>query len=411
MANGNALRWKVVIGGIICQFCAGMLYSWSIYVNPLIEEFGWARSSVSLTMSITTLLIPIIMIFAGKLLPELGPTKVALIGAALLTLGLVVSGFAASLPVLYLGFGVLGGVGVGFIYGVPIATCVKWFPDKKGFISGLAVAGFGLGSIIFAPICTALIASIGPSRTFLVQGIITIVGVAIGAPLMKAAPDGYIPEGWTPPVPKKGALSTHDFKSGEMVKTVQYWFLLIMYLFINMSGLMVIGHASPISQQIAGLTPVEAGAIVSVLAIANTIGRFVGGASSDKLGAQRVVTIIYAINTVLLISLRFMTSFSLIAIGIGGLAVCFGAMMGAYPSIVMDYFGPKNYGTNYALIFLAYGIGGIIGPQIAVTSVANTSSYTMAFIIIGVGCVIGAIMSISSKRPVYNKENATTITT
>ena len=174
---------------------------------------------------------------------------------------------------------------------------------------------------------------------------------------------------------------------------------------------MVIGHASPISQQIAGLTPVEAGAIVSVLAIANTIGRFVGGASSDKLGAQRVVTIIYAINTVLLISLRFMTSFSLIAIGIGGLAVCFGAMMGAYPSIVMDYFGPKNYGTNYALIFLAYGIGGIIGPQIAVTSVANTSSYTMAFIIIGVGCVIGAIMSISSKRPVYNKENATTITT
>lgn len=405
MDKKNLLRWRVVIGGIICQFCAGMLYSWSIYVNPLIEEFGWERGSVTLTMSITTLLIPIVMIFAGKLLPKLGPAKVALIGAVSLSLGLVISSFATTIPILYLGFGVLGGVGVGFIYGVPIATCVKWFPDKKGFISGLAVAGFGLGSIIFAPICTALINSIGPGKTFLVQAVITIVGIAIGAPLMKAAPDGYKPEGWNPPEAKQGAANSHNFKSGEMIKTTQYWFLLIMYLFINMSGLMVIGHASPISQQIAGLTPLEAGAIVSVLSITNTIGRFVGGAASDKFGAQRVVTIIYVVNTVLLISLSFMTSFALIALGIGGLAVCFGAMMGAYPSIVMDYFGPKYYSTNYALIFLAYGIGGIIGPQIAVTSVANTGSYTMSFIIIAVSCVIGALMSIFSKRPVY-KENA-----
>ena len=405
MKNSNLLRWRVVIGGIICQFCAGMLYSWSIYVNPLIEEFGWERSSVTLTMSITTLLIPIVMIFAGKLLPKLGPAKVTLIGAVSLSLGLVISSFATTIPILYLGFGILGGVGVGFIYGVPIATCVKWFPDKKGFISGLAVAGFGLGSIIFAPICTALIAAIGPSKTFLVQAAITIVGIAIGAPLMKAAPDGYKPEGWNPPEVKQGAATSHNFKSGEMIKTMQYWFLLIMYLFINMSGLMVIGHASPISQQIAGLTPLEAGAIVSVLSITNTVGRFLGGAASDKFGAKRVVTAIYIVNTVLLISLSFMTSFALIALGIGGLAVCFGAMMGSYPSIVLDYFGPKYYSTNYALIFLAYGIGGIIGPQIAVTSVANTGSYTMSFIIIAVSCVIGALMSIFSKRPVY-KENA-----
>ncbi len=404
MTNSNILRWRVVIGGIICQFCAGMLYSWSIYVNPLIEKFGWERGSVTLTMSITTLLIPVLMIFAGKLLSKIGPTKVALIGAVSLSLGLVISGFATTIPVLYLGFGVLGGIGVGFIYGVPIATCVKWFPDKKGLISGLAVAGFGLGSIIFAPICTALIASIGPSKTFMVQAAITMVGIAIGAPLMKAAPDGYAPKGWTPPVPQNGETAVQNFKSGDMVKTMQYWFLLIMYLFINMSGLTVIGHASPISQQIAGLTAVEAGAIVSVLSITNTIGRFLGGAASDKFGAKRVVTLIYVVNTVLLISLSFMTSFTLIAIGIGGLAVCFGAMMGSYPSIVLDYFGPKYYSTNYALIFLAYGIGGIIGPRIAVSSVANTGSYTMAFIILASGCVVGALMSIFSKRPVYKEE-------
>lgn len=395
--KGNAERWRVVIGGIICQFCAGMLYSWSIYVNPIIETHGWERGSVSLTMSIATLIIPIVMIPAGKLLPKMGPTKVALIGAVSLTLGLIISGISTSLPLLYLGFGVLGGIGVGFIYGVPIATCVKWFPDKKGLISGLAVAGFGLGSIIFAPICTALITSLGPNKTFLIQAAITIIGMLVGAPLMKAAPDGYVPEGWTPPVTAKG--SGRDYTSGEMLKTKQYWFLLIMYLFANMSGLMVIGHASPISQEIAGLTVAQAGAIVSVLSIANTIGRFLSGAASDKIGAQRVVTIIYVINAILLISLQMMTSFVTIALGIGGLAVCFGAMMGAYPSIVLDYFGVKHSGTNYAFIFLAYGIGGIIGPQIAVRCVAATGSYSMAFIIIGVTCVVGAVMSLISKKP------------
>ncbi|MBQ4347109.1 MAG: OFA family MFS transporter [Firmicutes bacterium] len=401
MTNSNAERWRVVIGGIICQFCAGMLYSWSIYVNPLIETHGWERSAVSLTMSITTLLIPILMIFAGKILPKKGPTFTAMVGAVALTLGLIISSFANSLPVLYLGFGVLGGVGVGFIYGTPIATCVKWFPDKKGFISGMSVAGFGLGSIIFAPICTALIESMGPHRTFLIQGIITIIGMAVGAPMMKLAPDGYIPPGWVPPAVEEAAGKKHEYPSSEMVRTKQYWFLLIMYLFINMSGLMAIGHASPISQQVAGITPVQAGTIVSVLSIANTLGRFIGGSASDKLGAQRVVTIIYIIDAVLLLSLRFMTNFGLIAVGIGGLAVCFGAMMGAYPSIVLDYFGQKYYSTNYALVFLAYGIGGIIGPQIAVRSVAITGQYTMSFIIIGISCVVGAVMSIISKPPVY----------
>ena len=402
MANSNALRWRVVLGGILSNFCAGMLYSWSIYVNPLMEAHGWERGAVSLAMSIATLVIPISMIPAAKILAKQGPTKTALIGTIFLVLGLAVAGLTASLPLLYLGFGVLGGIGVGFIYGTPIATCVKWFPDKKGLISGLAVGGFGLGSIVFAPICTSVIASLGPNTTFLIQGAITLVGMLIGAPLMKAAPDGFKPEGWNPPVAATASGASHDYTSAEMLKTKQYWFLLIMYLFANMSGLMVIGHASPIAQAVAGLTAAQAGAIVSVLSIANTAGRFMSGALCDKLGAKRVVTIIYIINAVLLVALQFLTNFATIALGIGGLAVCFGAMMGAYPSLVVDYFGVKYSGPNYARIFLAYGIGGIIGPQLAVRVVAATEGYTLAFVIIGASCIIGAVMSIISKKPVYN---------
>ena len=401
MANSNALRWRVVLGGILSNFCAGMLYSWSIYVNPLMEAHGWERGAVSLAMSIATLVIPISMIPAAKILAKKGPTKTALIGTIFLVLGLAIAGLTASLPLLYLGFGVFGGIGVGFIYGTPIATCVKWFPDKKGLISGLAVGGFGLGSIVFAPICTSVIASLGPNTTFLIQGAITLVGMLIAAPLMKAAPDGFKPEGWTPPAAAAASGSSHDYTSAEMLKTKQYWFLLIMYLFANMSGLMVIGHASPIAQAVAGLTAAQAGAIVSVLSIANTAGRFMSGALCDKLGAKRVVTIIYIVNAVLLVALQFLTNFATIALGIGGLAVCFGAMMGAYPSLVVDYFGVKYSGPNYARIFLAYGIGGIIGPQLAVRVVAATGGYTLAFVIIGASCIIGAVMSIISKKPVY----------
>lgn len=402
MANSNALRWRVVLGGILSNFCAGMLYSWSIYVNPLMEAHGWERGAVSLAMSIATLVIPISMIPAAKILAKKGPTKTALIGTIFLVLGLAIAGLTASLPLLYLGFGVFGGIGVGFIYGTPIATCVKWFPDKKGLISGLAVGGFGLGSIVFAPICTSVIASLGPNTTFLIQGAITLVGMLIAAPLMKAAPDGFKPEGWTPPAATAASGASHDYTSAEMLKTKQYWFLLIMYLFANMSGLMVIGHASPIAQAVAGLTAAQAGAIVSVLSIANTAGRFMSGALCDKLGAKRVVTIIYIVNAVLLVALQFLTNFVTIALGIGGLAVCFGAMMGAYPSLVVDYFGVKYSGPNYARIFLAYGIGGIIGPQLAVRVVAATGGYTLAFVIIGASCIIGAVMSIISKKPVYN---------
>ena len=401
MANSNALRWRVVLGGVLSNFCAGMLYSWSIYVNPLMEAHGWERGAVSLAMSIATLVIPISMIPAAKILAKKGPTKTALIGTIFLVLGLAIAGLTASLPLLYLGFGVFGGIGVGFIYGTPIATCVKWFPDKKGLISGLAVGGFGLGSIVFAPICTSVIASLGPNTTFLIQGAITLVGMIIAAPLMKAAPDGFKPEGWNPPVATAASGASHDYTSAEMLKTKQYWFLLIMYLFANMSGLMVIGHASPIAQAVAGLTAAQAGAIVSVLSIANTAGRFMSGALCDKLGAKRVVTIIYIVNAVLLVALQFLTNFATIALGIGGLAVCFGAMMGAYPSLVVDYFGVKYSGPNYARIFLAYGIGGIIGPQLAVRVVAATGGYTLAFVIIGASCIIGAVMSIISKKPVY----------
>ena len=393
-----SLRWRVAIGGIICEFCAGMLYSWSLYVNPLVEATGWERSSVTLTFSITTLLIPIFMILAGKVLARIGPTKTALIGAAALACGLGIASTARALPVLYAGYGVLGGVGVGFIYGTPISTSAKWFPDRKGLISGLTVAGFGMGSIVFAPVCTQLIEVMGPHKTFLIQGAITVVGMLIGAPMMKTAPDGYRPPGWAPQGAAEG-VEPYSYTTSEMLRLKQYWFLLIMYLFANVSGLFIIGHASPISQEVAGLTAIQAGTIVSVLSIANTLGRFLGGAAADRFGAARVVTGIYILNLALLLVLQFMTNYALIAVGLGGLAVCFGGMMGCYPALVLDYFGPKYYSTNYAFVFLAFAIGGLVANGVASVSTTQFGGYTMAFLVIGASCAVGVVMSLLSRPP------------
>jgi len=404
MENVDSLRWRVVIGGMICQICAGMLYSWSLYINPLVNLHNWTRPDVAWTFSIAVLIIPVAMIFAGKLLHKIGPTKVIFLGALSLVSGLFVASSIHSLYALYFGYGFLGGIGVGFIYVTPVSVCAKWFPDRKGLITGLIVAGFGLGSIMFAPICAALLQDMTPNKVFLIQAAIIVVGVIIGAPLMKIAPDGFKPTGWEPKAATATGVSTvpsHDYTTAEMLRTSQYWFLLIMYLFANLGGLFVIMSASPIAQLVANLTATQAGGIVAVLAITNTIGRLVSGAAVDLLGAKRVVTIIYIAMAVLFFSMQFMTTHALIAIGIGGIAVCFGAMMGAYPTLVNEFFGVKYLSTNYSFVFLAYGIGGFSAGFVYKLSEEYFGGPNTAFMIIGVCCVLGVIMSLMAKKPVY----------
>ena len=403
MENIDSLRWRVVIGGMICQVCAGTLYTWSVYANSLMSLHSWTKVQVSWTFSIAVLFIPIAQILGGKLLHKIGPAKVIFLGAAFLVSGLAVASFIPTIPALYLGYGFLGGIGVGFIYIIPVSTCAKWFPDRKGLVTGLIVAGFGLGSILFTPLCLWLLKSMTAHSVFLVQAAIIVTGIIIGAPLMKIAPDGYSPKGWTPASTAADGTATpsHNYTTPEMLRTRQYWFLLVMYLFANLGGLFVIGSASPIAQTVANLSPELAGSIVVVLAIVNTIGRLISGAAVDKLGAARVVTIVYTGMAALFFSMPFMTTYALIAMGIGGVALCFGAIAGAYPTLVNEYFGVKYLSTNYSFVFLAYGIGGFSASFVYGISERFFGGLSMTFTIIGICCVIGVVMSLLAKKPVY----------
>ena len=400
-------RWLVVTGALICQFVIGALYTWSVFRNPIQQATGWSATDVSLAFTINLASIPFWMIFAGRLLPKMGPTKLAIVGASVLAVGLLISSQTqniGSLWALYLGYGVLAGAGIGIVYGIPIATCLKWFPDKRGFITGLAVMGFGIGSVAFAPVASFLVGELGPFKTFFYQAIYSIVGVGLGAQLMRVAPDGYKPKGWTPPAPKPGQQSVPavrpDFTAGQMLQTPQYWMILVLYAFANVAGLMIIAHASPIGQQLAEMTAVQAAGAVGILNIFNSLGRLFWGTVSDKLGRMNTVAVMYIISAAVMFSMGSISSMVPYVIAVSLIAFCFGGAMGTFPSLTADFFGAKNLSVNYGLIFIAYSLGAIIGPIMATTVLARTGgSYNAAFVISGTLCAIGVVMAFITKPP------------
>ncbi|MCK4534372.1 MAG: OFA family MFS transporter [Syntrophobacterales bacterium] len=395
-------RWLIVVGAVIVQVCLGALYTWSVFQKPIQEAFNWSAPQVSLAFSINLAMIPFFMILAGRQLERFGPTKIVIAGASVLSTGLLIASQTSSLAMLYIGYGIFGGAGIGITYGIPIATCIKWFPDKRGMIGGLAVAGFGLGSVFYAPVAALLVENYGPFTTFFWQAVYTIVGVSIGGKLMKAPPSGYIPEGWKGLETNTGNLKTnkYDFTPKEMLRTPQYYFLLVMYTFANIAGLMIIAHASPIGQQIANLSPMQAGSIVSILAIVNTIGRIFWATLSDKTGRMRALFIMYVISAVTMFGMNSLGNFWLYALGVSLIAFCFGGAMGTFPSVAADFYGAKHVGVNYGFIFLAYSGGALIGPRLAAVVVDSSGgNYQMAFLITGVLCSIGAIMALFSKMP------------
>ncbi|NLB88766.1 MAG: OFA family MFS transporter [Syntrophomonadaceae bacterium] len=382
-------RWLVVLGAVIVQLCLGAVYAWSLFNQPLIDKFGWERADVVLTFSITIATMAIFTIIAGKIQDKIGPRWVATGGGILLGLGLILASNATSLTQLYIFYGLIGGAGIGTAYVCPLATCLKWFPDKRGLISGIAVAGFGAGSLVFKPLILSFIASFGVSATFLYLGIIYLVAIVLGAQLLVVPPANYVPEGWTPPAVTAGGGGGQDFTPGQMLKTMQFYALWLMYLFGCMAGLMIIGLASNIGTELVKLDAAQAANAVVTVAIFNAAGRIIWGPISDKIGRINSLLLMYilaafAMFSMSAITMNYVTFLALCSL----IGFCFGGFLALFPSITTDYYGTKNLGTNYGIVFLAYGSAAILGPIIG-TSVA----FTQAFLIAGVLCAIGAAMT------------------
>jgi OFA family oxalate/formate antiporter-like MFS transporter len=386
---------------LLIQIALGAVYIWSVFKAPLMKLFKWDAASTSLTYSITILMFAIGTIIFGKLQDKIGPTKVASLGGIMLAAGLILSKYTTSVTWLYISFGVIGGLGIGAGYVCPLATCVKWFPDKKGLITGLAVAGFGGGALVFTPIAKSFITNYGILNTFMYLGIIFGICVIVGAQFLKNPPAGYKPAGWNPPAPVAGVkVARMDYSTGQMMGTAPFYLIWISYLFGAAAGLMIIANALPIAVA-QGLSEALAVSAVMIVSVFNSLGRLLWGTVSDKLGRIKTLMLIFIICGITMICLKLLTG-TLILVGVSLVGFCFGGFLAVYPSLTADYFGTKFLGMNYGTVFLAYGIAGVGGPMLydmMKSPVAGQLSST-PFIISGVLCFVSLVLILMAKAPV-----------
>ncbi|MFO7652178.1 MAG: OFA family MFS transporter [bacterium] len=415
-------RWLIVVGALLVQVCLGAIYAWSVFRKPLEAELNISPTQASLPFSVVLIAFALATVVGGRLQDKLGPKTVAIIGGVLLAAGMVLASFARGIGLLIVGYGIISGIGIGFAYVCPIAAGVKWFPDKRGLITGLAVAGFGAGAFFVAPLAQGLISgtpyklmgaslfglpNLGVWQTFLWLGVAYLVLVLLGGLLLRNPPAGYKPAGWNPAQPAAGAAVKTDYTSGQMLRTWQFWVIWLMYFAGCAAGLMMIGQTSPIAQELAKFDGATAAVGVSVLAIFNTLGRIFWGRISDSIGRSRTLFLMYLINAVAVFGYFLIPAAPVVFwFGIALVGATFGGYLAIYPAINADYYGTRHAGVNYGFIFTAYGVGGLLSNIFAPRVKELTGSYNFAFILTGVLCIAAAATSFFLKSPALKKPAA-----
>ncbi len=401
-------RWFVVTGALIVQVCLGAIYSWSVFVNPLKEVFSYTTTQTQMIFSLALATFALTMIFAGRLQDKKGPRIVATLGGIVLGAGYLLASLTdGSFPLIALTVGVIGGAGIGLSYVCPIAACVKWFPDKRGMVTGLAVAGFGAGAWLFAKVASNFIDAYGLLTSFKYLGIIFMLAVVAGAQLLRNPPAGWKPTGWNPPESHSADSSKQDFEWRDMIKLKQFWMLWIMFVFGAAAGLLVIGILKPYGVH-SGLSAAAAANAVGVLALFNGAGRIVWGTVSDKIGRKNAMTLMFLLQGIMMLAIINMGSTEMtLSIAAAWVGFNFGGNLALFPSTTADFFGIKNVGMNYGLMFTAYGVAGIAGPILAGSVFDITGSYMWAFIPAGIACLIAAGISFGLKPPHHGAAKST----
>ncbi len=441
MSNEKVMnRWLVVIGAVLIQLCLGAIYAWSVFTPKLTDANGAYKFSANEAFGIFSVgifVFALTTIISGRKMTTVGPRKLAIASAFVLGAGYVLGAFlGTSFAAQMICIGVIGGAGIGLGYVVPIAVGIKWFPDKKGMVTGLAVAGFGFGATIWVKwagswggglLNTLSLAGLdGVRSTFLLYGILWAILVTLGSFVMKNPPEGWLPEGYTPPAAgTASATGGVEFETGEMLKTPQYYMLAFTFLFSALAGLMVIACIQLFGIDIlvfssintldkanegyaaaAAVASSAAGTAMAVLAILNGLGRIAWGTVSDKLGRKMSLVLMCLFQGVVLLAFYKLGSTPVgLAVGAALIGFNFGGNFALFPAATADFFGNKNVGKNYGFVFAAYGIAGIVGPQIggffknAAQGATEPSAWLMPFMIAGGACLLGAVISILNKAP------------
>ncbi|ABK19398.1 L-lactate MFS transporter [Syntrophobacter fumaroxidans] len=407
MSNENleGKRWWIAVGAIIMQLCLGTVYAWSVFKKPIMTAHGWGETATQVTFMICIGVIGLAAAFGGTLVDKKGPRYVGTVGGILFGIGTLLAGLAdqmGSIWLLYLGFGLVAGLGNGFGYITPIATLIRWFPDKRGLVTGLAVMGFGAGAFFMGIIAPKMIISLGVANTFYIWGAIFLVAVTAAAQLYKNPPKGWLPRGFVPKTSAGGVQVTESYTFDEAVKTPQWWMLWSM-LFLNITaGLGLLSQLSPMAQDVikrvstdisAKDLAVAGGTILAIASIFNGLGRLFWAWTSDAVGRKMVFVIMFASQAILYVALPQIGNQILFTVVACYLLACYGGGFATMPAFAADSFGPANIGKVYGMMLTAWGCAGIVGPLVF-AQIKSIAVYVAAVLL-----VLGFLLAISFKKP------------
>lgn len=439
----------------------GVLYSWSVFASALVGQRGWNKADASLPFTVSTIAFAVTMIFAGRLQDKRGPRIAATLGALMLGAGLILSAYAPAIAaatglgqvlLISLGYGLIGGIGIGLGYSATTPPSVKWFsPSRKGLIAGLVVAGVGLSAVYMAPLTKWLLKATGAfapsaitpdpiSNTFLVLGIGTIVIVLILATMLRNPPAGYVPAAAAAPTSaaKAKAISGRDIGPAQMLRTPQFWLLWLTFILAAAPGLMLIsqmaiiapiqikvpGQAAAASAPARAIAPVVASGSASasaptsasapvakpvqaawgilpvmLLAIFNTCGRVVGGLVSDRLGRTRTMMLAFIVLAANMFEFANYTTAPMLMFGACLAGLCYGTLFTLMPMASADFYGLKNLGMNYGLLFTAFGVAGTVGPRLAGKVCDWTGSYANSYPWLAGMVLVAAVLAFITRAP------------
>ena len=394
-------RWIILIASCFINLCIGSMYAWSVFSAPMaghlsqVTGLTLTAGTLAIVFTVTNSVGPITMITGGKINDTFGPKIVIFVGGIFFGAGMILSGFANSLGMLILGYGILTGLGMGMVYGCTISNSIKFFPDKRGLIGGITTACYGFSSVIVPPIANILISNFGVTSAFKIIGIGFLVIVCVCSFFIEKCPVGFIPEGWTPPVAQSNQGKQNDKDWKGMLSSPIFYLMILMLLCGAFAGLMCTSLASPIAQGMIGMSVAAATTVVSTLALFNTGGRILAGYASDKIGRNNTLTLAFILATFGLMCLYFSGEGDVAKfyVGIISVGVSFGSFMGVFPGFTADQFGAKNNSVNYGIMFIGFAVSGYFGPTVMKNVYATDHSYQRAFLIGAVFCIVGLVLT------------------
>lgn len=392
-------RWSILAASCLINLCLGSIYAWSVFAAPMAARLGLNTGDLAIVFVIANGVGPITMIFGGKIAGRIGAARVILIGGVMFSLGIALSGFSGSLGELILWYSLVSGLGLGMTYGCVITNTLRFFPDKRGLVGGVMTAVYGFSSVLVPPIANGLISDFGVLSAFRIVGIAFLI-IICGATLMtRQAPPDYRPDGWTPSPAQESRLGI-DKDWRAMLKDPVFYTMIGLLMCGAFYGLMIISQASPIAQNLVGVTPAAAAVCVSVLALFNMAGRIVAGYISDHFGRINTLTVMLALSIagfVLLLNVGagqlplFMTALSIVGLS-------FGAFMGIFPGFTADQFGSRHNGVNFGIMFIGFALSGWLSPMALNFIYRSQGSYRVAFFIC-VGLVfLGLALTVLYRR-------------